>query len=155
MFSGLSSPRCPDSRQKGYIPGSFIRFHPSVFYPPSLPLTTRWAVGAVLHQEGPTIHAAGVRFQSINVLHWIERVVPNAIADHRLRDPVAEAWHIGLAESKGPVGGEVHRICDNKYSTVDSHVLSVALLRCLLALYRFPVFYVKGNAVSLVFLRQP
>ncbi len=155
MLSGLSSPHCPDSRRKGYIPGSFIRFHPNVFYPSSLSLVTRWAVDAVLHQEGPTIHAGGFRFQSISVLHWIERVVPNTIADHRLRDPVAEAWHIGLSESKGPVGGEVHRVCDNKYSTVDSHVLSVALLWCLLALCRFPVFYVKGNALSLVFLCQP
>ena len=155
MFSGLTSSRCADSRRRGYILGSFSRFRPSGFYPSSLSLATRWAAGAVLHQEGPAVHVAGIRFQSISVLHWIERVISNSKTDHRLCNPVAEAGYIGLAESEGAVSRDVHRECENEDSTVDPYVFSVALLWCLLTSYRFPCIYVKGNVPSLVFPCQP
>ncbi len=121
----------------------------------SLSLPPRWVAGTVLYQEGPAVQVAGVCFQIIGVFHWIERVISNSETDHRLRDPVAEALHIGLAEFEGTVGGEVHRECEYEDSTVDPHVSSVSLLRCLLTRSRFPFFYVKGDVPSLVFPYQP
>jgi hypothetical protein len=56
-----------------------------------LSLAPQWAAGTVLYQEGPAVHVDGMHFQVIGVFHWIERVISNSEAYHRLRDPVAEA----------------------------------------------------------------
>ncbi len=147
MPSGLSPSRC--DHRRGYIRRGFRHFrHRCGLYPSPLSLTTHWAADTVLHQEGPAVHSTGFRFQSLIVFHWIERIISDSVTDHRLCDPIAEAWHVGLTESKGTVGGEVHHICDDKDSTVDPYVLSVSLLRCLLAPYRFPFFCVEGKVSS-------
>ncbi len=147
MSSGLSPSHC--SHRRGYIRRGFRQFRRRCgLYPSPLPLATRWAADTVLYQEGPAVHSAGFRFQSLIVFHWIERVISDSVTDHCLRDPVAEAWYVGLAESKGTTDGEVHRICDNKDSAVDPYVLSVSLLRCLSAPYRFPFFRFEGKVLS-------
>ena len=147
MSSGSSPFRC--SHRRGYIRGGFRQFrHWCGLYPSPLSLTTRWAAGTVLHQESPAVHSAGFRFQRLIVFYWVKCVISDSVTDHRLRYPIAEAWYVGLAESKGTVGGEVHRICDNKDSTVDPYILSASLLRCLLAPYRFPFFRFEGKVSS-------
>ena len=117
----------------------------------TLSLAARWAVDTVLYQEGPAVHVDGVCFHVLGVPCWIECVIPDSKTDHRLRDPVSEAWHIGLAEFEGTVSGEVHCECENEAPTVDPYAFFVALLRCLLTPYRFPVLCVKGNVPNLVF----
>ena len=57
----------------------------------SLSLAPQWAADTVLDQEGPAVHATGVRFRIIGFSHWVEGVISNSKTDHRLRDPVAEA----------------------------------------------------------------
>ncbi len=43
------------------------------------------------------------------------RDISDSKTNHRLRESVSEVRHIGLAESEGTVGGDVHRGCENEF----------------------------------------